>query len=236
MAWLTVPGEQVLAAIIIGACTLTAALIRAYAYVRSGHGSSQKKRWPTRPGPATVLLAIGVLGAGVVLVAGPELPGPFLQRLAVAGPLFGGTEAGSATDHRDHDALSDWLMVEGLTLYYRHSRYLDDDCRGTVAVGNWADGVARPVPVRCLDDGWLALDLGPLLQRGRMVRNLTYCVNFRSVGGAWGRHAALDAPGFEDVAVPATDIPLGHAIGFRVVHQAPVDRVVLGDAYPRASC
>lgn len=236
MAWFHLPGEQVLAALIIGASTLTAAVIRAWVHLRADVSARRKNSRSYRPGPATVLVAVGVVGAGAVLLMGSRLPAPLLERLDVAGSFLHvpGAVANEAPD--GPRALEDWLLADGLTLYYRHTRYLGDDCAGAVAVGNWAEGVADPVPVRCLEDGWLALDVAPLLRQGRMVRNLTYCVNFRAPDGAWGRHAALDAPGLDDVAVPANIIPLGHAIGFRIVHQAPVDRLILGDAFPRASC
>ncbi len=154
---------------------------------------------------------------------------------AVPPPFLPAGSVGGVTGE-DAERLQEWLQTEGTTLYYRYNRYLGARCPGTVAVGNWADGRKSPVPVRCLQDGWLALDLGPLVRSGRMVRNVTYCVNFRSGDGEWGRHAALEAPGFDAVAVPATTIPLGRAVGFRIIRGTPADRIVLGDGYPRASC
>ncbi len=224
------PGDQLLAAIIVGASTLTAAAIKAFVLLRVGQrpGRAHRTGWS---GAATWLVAGGLLAAIVVLAGGAGRVETVFARLGPAGVWSGGGTAPG--DHAT--GLQTWLFVEGTTLYYHHEPYLDARCQGTVAVGNWARGRGEPVPARCLDDGWLALDFAPLLASGRMVRNLTYCVNFRRADD-WGRHAVLGAPGFDAVAVPATSIPLGRAIGFRIIRLTPVDRLVLGDSFPRASC
>ncbi len=133
--------------------------------------------------------------------------------------------------------LEDWLQAEGTKVYYRYTKYLPDACPGTpVAIGNWADGEARPVPARCIDGGWIALDLGPLVQEGRIVPNMTYCMNFRAANGAWGIHVPENAPGIDSVAVPAVKVPLGRAIGIRYLPGSPREMIMPTSETPRAPC
>jgi hypothetical protein len=133
--------------------------------------------------------------------------------------------------------LEDWLQAEGTKLYYRYTKYLPDACPGSpIAIGNWAEGELRPVAARCIDGGWIALDLGPLVQEGRIVPNMTYCVNFRAANGAWGIHVPEGAPGIDSVGVPAVRVPLGHAIGVRYLPGNPRERVVPTSDTPRAPC
>jgi hypothetical protein len=133
--------------------------------------------------------------------------------------------------------LEDWLQAEGTKLYYRYTRYLPDACPGTpIAIGNWAEGEARPVTARCIDGGWIALDLGPLVQEGRIAPNMTYCLNFRAANGAWGIHAPEGAPGIDSIGVPAVRVPLGHAIGVRYLPGNPRERIVPTSETPRANC
>jgi hypothetical protein len=133
--------------------------------------------------------------------------------------------------------LEDWLQAEGTKIYYRYTKYLPDACPGTpVAIGNWSDGEARPVPARCIDGGWIALDLGPLVQEGRIVPNMTYCMNFRAANGAWGIHVPENAPGVDSVAVPAVKVPLGKAIGVRYLPGTPREMVLPTSDTPRAPC
>ncbi len=133
--------------------------------------------------------------------------------------------------------LEDWLQAEGTKVYYRYTKYLPDACPGTpVAIGNWADGEARPVPARCIDGGWIALDLGPLVHEGRIVPNMTYCMNFRAANGAWGIHVPENAPGVDSIAVPAVRVPLGRAIGIRYLPGSPREMILPTAETPRAQC
>jgi hypothetical protein len=130
----------------------------------------------------------------------------------------------------------DWLQSEGTKLYYRFSRYLPDACPGTpIAVGNWEDGETRPVVGSCVDQEWLSLDIAPLVAEGRIVPNMTYCLNFRAESGAWGLHVPAHAPGLDSVVVPASRVPLGRAIGLRYV-KGLRERVVPTAEPPRATC
>jgi hypothetical protein len=131
----------------------------------------------------------------------------------------------------------EWLQTEGTKLYYRYLRYLPDACPGTpIAIGNWVDGESRPVDARCLEGGWLALDLGPLVADGRLVPNMTYCLQFRASNGAWGLQVPDHAPGIDSISVPAVRVPLGKAIGIRYLPGNPRERVVPTADTPRAPC
>jgi hypothetical protein len=142
-----------------------------------------------------------------------------------------------AAAEKSSGKLEDWLQAEGTKLYYRYTKYLPDACPGApIAIGNWADGESRPVAARCIDGGWIALDLGPLVQEGRIVPNMTYCLNFRAANGAWGIHVPEGAPGMDSIGVPAVRVPLGHAIGVRYLPGNPRERVVPTSDTPRATC
>ncbi len=130
----------------------------------------------------------------------------------------------------------DWLQSEGTKLYYRFSRYLPDACPGNpIAIGNWEDGEARPIVGHCVDQEWLALDIAPLVADGRIIPNMTYCLNFRAESGAWGLHVPNNAPGLDSVVVPASRVPLGRAIGLRYI-KGLRERVVATAEPPRAAC
>jgi hypothetical protein len=131
---------------------------------------------------------------------------------------------------------ADWLQAEGTKLYYRFARYLPDACPGTpIVIGNWADGEARPVAAECVDQEWLAFDIAPLVTEGRIVPNMTYCLNFRAESGAWGLHVPQLAPGLDSVVVPAVRVPLGRAIGVRYV-KGLRERVMPTGESPLAPC
>jgi hypothetical protein len=132
--------------------------------------------------------------------------------------------------------LEDWLQSEGSKLYYRYSLYLPDACPGNpIAIGNWAQGEAKPVAATCIDKEWLVLDFGPLIADGRIVPDVTYCLNFRSASRAWGLQVPEQAPGLDSVAVPAIRVPLGRAIGVRYL-KGLRERIVPSSASPRADC
>jgi hypothetical protein len=110
-----------------------------------------------------------------------------------------------------------------MIIRYKYDEYLPE-CRtdAGVAVGNWIGGwwedrnIRRGTPVRCGPDGWLTFDVDALVRAGTVIPGRTYCVNFRTQGGAWGQHGAFGAPGLGSIMVPATD-GNGMNIGFRVV-------------------
>jgi hypothetical protein len=119
---------------------------------------------------------------------------------------------------------------------YRFSRYLPDACPGSpIVIGNWADGETRPVAAECVDQEWLAFDVAPLVSEGRIVPNMTYCLNFRAENGAWGVHVPQLAPGLDSVVVPAVRVPLGRAIGVRYV-KGLRERIMPTGESPLAPC
>lgn len=244
-------GDRIIAAVIIGGCTLTAAGIKAYVElrgVRSGDGrhASVLKR-------VRRLMGAVIAGGGVVFAA--LLTGGFLHapdatgllratahsvtptRARTSAPDRPAGTAGAADATTGERPVDGWLQTQGTTIYYRYAPYLPDACPGrTTAHGSWTADVERGASVRCLDEGWLAFDIRPLAERGLVVPNITYCVNFRDESGVWGRHAVLDAPGFAALAVSAARVPLGRAIGFRYLRAVPFDRVILTREPPRAAC
>ncbi|HEY0674044.1 MAG TPA: hypothetical protein VGD27_17340 [Longimicrobiales bacterium] len=254
---------EVMSALILGVATLGAAALNLIQEARKAKRAA-KESGP-QPGrlrrPLIVLtLALIVAGAGF-FYASESLQAnanTFARRvLPITGHRLINNRADSATtetsaprpiaaapaaapvktSEKSSGKLEDWLQSEGTKVYYRYTRYLPDACPGNpIAIGNWAEGESRPVPVRCLDGGWIALDLGPLVQEGRIVPNMTYCVNFRATNGAWGVHVPENAPGIDSVAVPAVRVPLGRAIGVRYLPGNPRERVVPTSDTPRVPC
>lgn len=238
-------GERIVAAVIVGGCTLTAALLKAYVDMRGARSGSGNRTSLVRRvrGLAGAIIAGGGVVFAALLTAGflqtPDASALVRSVTGSAAPMRAGA-SGLPTDSAAAAALrarQAWLQTQGTTIYYRYTRYLPNACpNGATAHGSWADGVEQGVAVRCLRDGWLAFDIEPLAEHGRIVPNITYCLNFRDASGVWGRHAALGAPGFERVSMPAVRVPLGRAVGFRYVRATPFDRVVLTQELPRAAC
>jgi hypothetical protein len=246
---------EVLASIVLGGVTLTAAgyyLFREArkAFHRGTDGWSLQ--WLIRP---VVILLLSLIGATAVFAYAAGA----LERFGLEAPHFdwttlpwakGDEELDSAeptVDRAQADGattaslkasgkLEDWLQSEGSKLYYRYSLYLPDACPGfPIAIGNWAQGEAKPVAATCIDKEWLVLDFGPLIADGRVVPDLTYCLNFRSASRAWGLQVPEQAPGLDSVAVPAIRVPLGRAIGVRYM-KGLRERIVPSSASPRADC
>jgi hypothetical protein len=73
--------------------------------------------------------------------------------------------------------LSDWLRVSGTRFLYRHQNYLEVPCSSSFRpVGNWRNygwSYERSRPVECLDNGWLAFDLGWLVANGTLRPGIT---------------------------------------------------------------
>jgi hypothetical protein len=250
MALISRPPDQVIAAFIIGSCTLVATYIKIRVDMRMAGAAAQATRVRTRAARRNLIRQRAILAvmasAGILLLvhgalglrATVPLPGATslaaspvalaVARLTGSDPQAAGPAAESGLDS--------WLRVQGLTIYYRTSDYLPGACPGSPdARGNWGDGAPSVTQVRCHGE-WLVFDVAPLLESHRVIRHLTYCVNFTDGDGVWGRHATLDPPGFADIAVPSLRIPLGRAIGFRIARDEPADRVLLTNAFPRASC
>jgi hypothetical protein len=245
---------EVMSAMIVAFATLGAASINLF------HEARRAKRASKEEGPrrgrlrrALVVMTLAIVAVGIWFVYATEslqanartfargiLPNnkPAVTRpSAVVNAPPAPRPIVAAVREKSAGKLEDWLQAEGTKIYYRYTRYLPDACPGTpIAIGNWVDGEARPVPARCIDNGWIALDLGPLVQDGRIVPNMTYCLTFRAASGAWGLHVPDRAPGIDSVAVPAVRIPLGRAIGLRYVVGNPRERVVPTADTPRAQC
>ena len=257
---------EVMSALILGCATLGAAALNLFNEARkakrAAKESAAQRGWLRRPlivlGVAFVVAVGGLMYATDSVqakaqtfarriiprqaagLAADKADSPAIKTLApspgAVAPRVSGPAA-AASSEKSAGKLEDWLQSEGTKIYYRYTRYLPDACPGApIAIGNWADGEARPVPMRCLEDGWIALDIGPLVAEGRVVPNMTYCVNFRAANGAWGIHVPERAPGIDSVAVPAVRVPLGRAIGVRYLPGNPRERVVPTAATPRAQC
>ncbi len=243
---------EVMSSIVLGGATLGAAGLNLFREgckaKRAARETGSPRRWLRRP------LIVLMLSATVVGIWFAYTAGAF-QRIGLAAPRLANARRASSPAKPDATirppaaaalpaaALAgtagkrdDWLQSEGTKLYYRFSRYLPDACPGNpIAIGNWVDGEARPVVAGCVDEEWLALDIAPLVADGRIVANMTYCLNFRAESGAWGLHVPEKAPGLDSVAVPAVRVPLGRAIGLRYV-KGLRERVVLTAEPPRAAC
>jgi hypothetical protein len=249
---------EIVSSMILGSATLGAASLNVLNEARKAK-RAEKETGPQRGWLKRPLLILGatILGVGLWLayttfslreahaLAGPRSA---LSRTLNRGPVKRdtiATKAASATvaipiaqpTASKASLHEEWLQTEGTKIYYRYLRYLPDACPGApVAIGNWVDGESRPVEARCLDGGWLALDLGPLVAEGRVAPNVTYCLNFRAANGAWGLQVPERAPGIDSVAVPAVRVPLGRAIGVRYLPGTPRERVVATMETPRATC
>ena len=250
---------EVMSAMILGVATLGAACLNLFQEARKAKRAAKESGpQPGRLRRTLLMLTFAIVFAALgfayatesvqakahnvarrVLPHGKEKPAPKTENR----PLITDASRAAApavavkSSEKSSGKLEDWLQAEGTKVYYRYTRYLPDACPGTpVAIGNWQDGETRPVPARCLDGGWIALDLGPLVQEGRIVPNMTYCMNFRASNGAWGIHVPEHAPGIDSVAVPAVRVPLGRAIGVRYLPGTPREQVVPTTDTPRAQC
>lgn len=178
-------------------------------------------------------IAGGPAESGGVSMAGSTEPGAFDPAVAAAAE----SDTAVAVESALATELSDWLYATGSRIHYRYADRLPDACEGeTVALGNWVDG-RKGVPVECIDDAWLVIDLGELLASGRLTRNATYCFTLRSASGEWARHDAVPAPGIERVAIVSkSDFWGSRPLGFRVLRTDGPDRVEFGNEYPRVLC
>src|SRR5690606_38521578 len=126
-------------------------------------------------------------------------------------------------------SLEHWVRTAGVTIYYNAAVYLEGGCPGEVVmVGNYGGaGWEYGTPAECRRDGWIAIDLEPLLRARRVLYDRTYCFDVRAADGRRGAHAARGAPGYEAVRVPGPRSE-GRALGFRVERRTLFgDRVVL---------
>ncbi|HEY0809999.1 MAG TPA: hypothetical protein VGD49_07540 [Longimicrobiales bacterium] len=245
---------EVMSAMILGCATLGAAALNFVNEARKAKRSTDgaQRGWIRRP---LILLTLALIGVGAWFVyatgslqanalripnalrrpaAEKPAPKPIKPLIVTPAPV---ASAIAKLEKASSGKLEDWLQAEGTKVYYRYTRYLPDACPGApIAIGNWADGESKPVPARCIDGGWIALDLGPLVAEGRIVPNMTYCMNFRAANGAWGVHVPERAPGIDSVAVPAVRVPLGRAIGVRYLPGTPREQVVPTSDTPRAQC
>jgi hypothetical protein len=245
---------EVMSASIVATATLGAAGLNLIQEMRKAKrapaDAGPRRGWLRRP---LILLGIAVVGAGIWFAYATDtlqasvrkLPRMIMPRAAettarpavVAPVVAPPTSVPAEAREKSSGKLEDWLQAEGTKIYYRYTHYLPDACPGApIAIGNWAEGELRPVPARCIDGGWIALDLGPLVAEGRIVPNITYCVNFRAANGAWGIHVPEHAPGIDSVGVPAVRVPLGKAIGVRYLPGNPRERVMPTSDTPRAQC
>lgn len=249
---------EVMSALILGCATLGAAALNflneARKAKRAAKESGPQSGWMRRPLIVLALALVGVAGwfvyaTGTLQASASKFPRVVIARpiaktaVRAADPVVStpaprpAVAAPVTKSTKSSGELEDWLQAEGTKIYYRYTRYLPDACPGSpVAIGNWADGESRPVAARCIDGGWIALDLGPLVAEGRIVPNMTYCMNFRASNGAWGIHVPEHAPGIDSVAVPAVRVPLGRAIGVRYLPGTPREQVVPTSDTPRAQC
>jgi hypothetical protein len=252
---------EIMSSVILGGATVSAAALNFMNEARKAKRAPKeigpKRGWMRRPLILLAVTAVGVglwmtyatSGAQATALAGPRSALRKLNNMATAqkdtGAAKRSVKPGAAApllstvpvSNGPAGRLEEWLQAEGTKLYYRYTKYLPDACPGSpIAIGNWAEGELRPVAARCIDGGWIALDLGPLVQEGRIVPNMTYCVNFRAANGAWGIHVPEGAPGIDSVGVPAVRVPLGHAIGVRYLPGNPRERVVPTSDTPRAPC
>jgi hypothetical protein len=245
---------EVMSSIVLGGATLGAAILNMFHERRKAKRVAREtgvpRQWLRRP---LLLMLLAVTGVSVWFsyAAGAFEGTPFqFPRKAAAKPVTTSPAPQPPTRPAPVVALpavvpaaaptpgkrEDWLQSEGTKLYYRFSRYLPDACPGNpVAIGNWQDGETRPIVGTCVDEEWLALDIAPLVADGRIVPNMTYCLNFRAESGAWGLHVPERAPGLDSVAVPASRVPLGQAIGLRYI-KGLRERVVPTAEPPRAAC
>lgn len=236
-------GDRIIAAVIVGSCTLTAALIKAYVEMRGARaGRKGKKRkiviWQRVKSVATAVIVAGGVTFAALLTGGfLEAPNPAALLRAATGPSAERPGPDKDDTHAYAEPYASWLRVEGTTIYYHTTEYLPGVCPGKpTAHGSWADGPDESIPVSCVGGGWLAFDVNPLAEEGLILPRITYCVNFQDSAGVWARHALEGAPGFDAVAIPADRIPPGRAIGFRIEQGHPFDRVVLTREFPRAAC
>lgn len=171
----------------------------------------------------------------------PAAPGARVVFMAAAdtAPAEAAT-AGSAEDAaaaaRDPiaEAVASWLEADGTRIRLRYAESLPDACAGAVAVGNWPKGDEPGQPVQCGDDGWLAVDLEPLIRSGRITRNLTYCVAFRDAAGRAVEFAGTNVPGVDAVLIRTRRGT--QAVGFRVLAGDGRDRIRFGGGFPRVPC
>ncbi|MGH7463479.1 MAG: hypothetical protein ACREMA_20920, partial [Longimicrobiales bacterium] len=246
---------EVMSPIVLGGATLGAAglnfLHEGRKAKRFARETGTSRRWWRRP-LMVMALAVTMVGGWFAYTAGG------LERIGLRAPRIGRARVTATPTKPDASARppvappsasaaavllpgapgkrEDWLQSEGLKLYYRFSRYLPDACPGNpIAIGNWVEGEARPVVASCVDEEWLAVDFAPLVADGRIVPNMTYCMNFRAESGAWGVHVPDKAPGIDSVVVPAVKVPLGRAVGLRYV-KGLRERVVPTAEPPRAAC
>jgi hypothetical protein len=248
---------EVMSALILGCATLGAAALNLFNEARKAKRAAAEngpqRGWIRRPLIVLALALIGVAGwfvyaTGTLQASASKFPRVIMARPipktpvravnpVVSTPTPRPAAAPVTKDEKSSGQLEDWLQAEGTKIYYRYTRYLPDACPGApIAIGNWADGETRPVAARCIDGGWIALDLGPLVAEGRIVPNMTYCMNFRAANGAWGIHVPERAPGVDSVAVPAVRVPLGRAIGVRYLPGTPREQIVPTSDTPRAQC
>jgi len=248
--------NEVMSAMILGFATLAAAVLNLFNEGRKAKKAAvadgPQRGWYRRP---LILLTVALICVGGYFVyATGTLQASGLKRLpsvmtrrtiekpvrpVAASPAVTAPAVAPAPSkvEKSSGKLEDWLQTEGTKVYYRYTRYLPDACPGNpIAIGNWVDGESRPVLARCLDGGWIALDLGPLVAEGRIVPNMTYCMNFRAANGAWGVHVPEHAPGVDSVAVPAVRVPLGKALGVRYLPGTPREQVVATSDTPRVQC
>jgi hypothetical protein len=243
---------EVLSSLVLGGVTMSAAslnLLREGRKARREGASILSIRWLIRP---AIILFVSLVGATLIIsyaagalerfgLAAPRFPwgrgaNTALESDSAATPRAQPRPVAATTPIKSSGQLDDWLQSEGNKLYYRFTRYLPDACPGNpIAIGNWAQGEAKPVEASCIDKDWLVLDLGPLVADGRIEPGLTYCLNFRSASGAWGLHVPENAPGLDSVAVPAVKVPLGRAIGLRYI-KGLRERVTPSAESPRAAC
>jgi hypothetical protein len=251
---------EVMSSIVLGGATLGAAALNLAHEARKAKRTAREYGSPQRAWLRRPLIVLGIaiaLVAGWLAYAGGAFSGTGLRIPTFALRKGNSAKTTSTTNGpkepkpapvlatalpsvppgpRTQGRLDDWLQAEGTKLYYRFSRYLPDACPGApIAVGSWVDGESRPIVATCVDEEWLALDLAPLVAEARIAPNMTYCLNFRAETGAWGLHVPERAPGLDSVAVPATRVPLGHAIGIRYV-KGLRERVVPTGEPPRAVC
>lgn len=193
---------------------------------------------------STTLSAMG-LGFGSPLEAGVSathtLPPLLAEAPAVrAGAIPAESAAALAAPPAAEIApsrLSDWLRALGTRVYYRYAERLPGACAGAATVhGSWEGGDAGE-PVRCVDSAWLAFDLAPLLESGRVVPDRVYCFNFRDETGQWAAHDAAGSPGLEDVAMAVPEGELGQVpLGLRAIRDGESLRITFATAAASAPC
>lgn len=286
------PADQIIAAMILGSCTLTAALLNAFVRLRAARSPTKGKKPGTKTARSSgrlrlvprKVLVIGTgltaffVGLGVWLdgqgfdLASTTAPiserlgeirnGPVGEALAQdesadssepaangdADPAEGADTAGGAeaperppAHMAASPALDSWLRAAGLTVFYRYLEMLPTACDEDavpVVEGNWTP-LEEGLATACLENGWLAFDLEPLLRERRIVANVTYCLDVRLESGERGGHADLPASAFPSVRTSAhareEGVP-GALIGFRVVREGSQARIVFTDEEPRLRC